>query len=143
MGTGMDQIYPASHRNLSEKIISHGALITEYPIKRRVDKENFPRRNRVIASMADVTVVVQSAKKGGSLITAEFANQYYKDVFAFPGRVHDSMSEGCNQLIKQNKAHLLESVADIGYIMRWELENKKKISKPNYLLTYPKKKKKS
>jgi len=74
--------------------------------------------------MSDVVIVVQSASKGGSLITADFGNQYYKDVFAFPGRVNDSMSAGCNQLIKQNKAHLLESAKDIAYIMQWNLGDK-------------------
>lgn len=123
MGTGMDTLYPASHRSLAEKICNKGALLSEYPVNMRADKENFPRRNRVIAAMADVVVVVESAKKGGSLITAEFANGYFKDVFAFPGRVSDKMSAGCNALIKQNKAHLIESAKDIGYIMRWETKS--------------------
>ncbi len=120
MGTGLDVIYPSVHHKLSEQIQKNGALISEYPIKMRADKENFPRRNRVIAGLADVVVVIQSASKGGSLITAEFGNQYHKDVFAFPGRVTDDTSTGCNALIKQNKAHLIESVKDIAYIMRWE-----------------------
>ncbi len=119
MGTGMDVIYPAAHKNLSDEVMKNGALITEYPTNMRTDWENFPRRNRVIAAMADVVIVVQSAKKGGSLITAEFGNQYFKDVFAFPGRINDDASAGCNALIKQNKAHLMESVDDIAYIMRW------------------------
>jgi len=122
MGTGIDVVYPAAHRSLSKAISQNGAIITEYPINTRADRENFPKRNRVIAAMADVTVVVQSASRGGSLITAEYANQYFKDVFAFPGRVNDQASAGCNALIKQNKAHLIESVSDIGYIMRWELD---------------------
>ncbi len=123
MGTGLDVLYPAAHRSLSRQIINNGALISEYPINMRADKENFPRRNRVIAAMSDVVVVVQSARRGGSLITAEYANNYFKDVFAFPGRVTDEASEGCNALIKQNKAHLIEGVEDIAYIMRWELDN--------------------
>jgi len=120
MGTGIDQLYPASNRALANDIKSCGALVTEYPLNARADRENFPRRNRVIAAMADVIIVVQSAAKGGSLITAEFGNQYFKDVFAFPGRINDAEFAGCNALIKQHKAHLLMSVADIAYIMRWE-----------------------
>ncbi len=120
MGTGIDRLYPAAHRALANDIKSCGALITEYPLNARADRENFPRRNRVIAAMADVIIVVQSASKGGSLITAEFGNQYFKDVFAFPGRINDAEFAGCNALIKQHKAHLLMSVADITYIMRWE-----------------------
>lgn len=125
MGTGLDVIYPSANKKLSQDVIKNGALISEYPIRMRADKENFPRRNRVIASMADAIIVVQSAKKGGSLITAEFANQYFKDVFAFPGRINDDMSAGCNALIKQNKAHLIESVNDLAYIMSWETETDK------------------
>jgi Predicted Rossmann fold nucleotide-binding protein involved in DNA uptake len=120
MGTGMDVIYPAAHAGLSKEIQKCGAIMTEYHTKLRADKENFPRRNRVIAALADVVVVVQSAKKGGSLITADFGNQYFKDVFAYPGRIGDEMSEGCNALIKQHQAHLIQSVDDIRYIMRWE-----------------------
>ena len=119
MGTGMDVIYPAVHRSLAQKITKNGAIISEYPIKMRADKENFPRRNRVIAQLADVIVVIESAQKGGSLITALLGNQYFKDVFAFPGRIGDERSEGCNTLIKQAQAHLLQSARDIAYIMRW------------------------
>ncbi len=120
MGTGIDTIYPAAHRRLSEKITDQGALITEFPIKSRVDSENFPRRNRIIAALSDVVIVIESAAKGGSLITAEFANAYNKDVFAFPGRTTDKSSVGCNRLIKNNQAHLLESARDIIRMMRWE-----------------------
>ncbi len=119
MGTGMDVIYPAGHRDLYHDIQKNGAIITEYPIKMRTDWENFPRRNRLIAGLADIIIVVQSAKKGGSLITADFGNQYYKDVFAIPGRINDAASEGCNGLIKQNQAHLYQSMEDIAYIMNW------------------------
>lgn len=124
MGTGSDAIYPAVHRELANRIKKNGALISEYPIKMRADKENFPRRNRVIAALSDVVIVIESARKGGSLITAEFGNQYFKDVFAFPGRINDVSAQGCNALIKQNKAHLLESAKDIAYIMRWENDPK-------------------
>ena len=119
MGTGMDVIYPACHRSLSQSIVNCGALVSEYPIKMRADKENFPRRNRIIAAMADAVVVIESAKKGGSLITAQFANGYNKDVFAFPGRVGDDKSEGCNLLIQHNLAHLIQCAEDIASIMSW------------------------
>lgn len=123
MGTGMDVIYPALHRELATNICKNGAIISEYPINMRADKENFPRRNRVIAGLADVVIVIESAQKGGSLITANYANDYNKDVFALPGRVSDLFSSGCNALIKQYKAHLLSDVQDIAYIMRWEEAN--------------------
>jgi len=126
MGTGMDVIYPAAHRGLYNEIQKNGAIITEYPINMRTDWENFPRRNRLIAGLADVIIVVQSAKKGGSLITADFGNQYYKDVFAIPGRINDAASEGCNGLIKQSKAHLYQSIEDIAYIMNWTPGDTKK-----------------
>jgi len=119
MGTGMDVIYPASHRELYREIQRNGAILTEYPIDMRIDWENFPRRNRLIAGLADVVIVVQSASRGGSLITADFGNQYFKDVFAIPGRINDDASAGCNALIKQSQAHLYQSVEDIAYIMNW------------------------
>jgi DNA processing protein len=84
------------------------------------DRENFPKRNRIIASLADVIIVVESARTGGSFITAEFANNYSKDVFALPGKLTDTMSEGCNHLIKTHKAHLYSTVEDIAYINRWD-----------------------
>lgn len=120
LGHGLDRIYPASNIKLSVRMIENGGLLTEFTSGTNPDRENFPMRNRIIAALSDVVVVVESADKGGSIITAEFANQYHKDVFAFPGRVGDSLSQGCNTLIKQHKASLLESAADIAYIMRWE-----------------------
>lgn len=120
MGTGLDRIYPAQHRTLSQRMLSHGGLLSRFTKGSTPDRENFPMRNKIIAGMSDVVVVVQSKRQGGSIITAEFANDYNKDVFAIPGRVDDEVSEGCNRLIKINKAHLLESAADIAYIMRWE-----------------------
>lgn len=120
LGHGLDMIYPATHRSLAEKMLQGGGLLCEFPSGTKPDKENFPMRNRIIAALSDVLVVVESRKKGGSIITAELANDYNKDVFAVPGRLNDELSEGCNKLIKQNKAHLIESADDIGYIMRWE-----------------------
>jgi DNA processing protein len=101
-------------------MIQNGGVITEFMSGTLPDRENFPMRNRIIAAMSDVVTVVESQRKGGSIITAEYANDYNKDVFALPGPVTEEKSEGCNKLIKQNKAHLLESAADIAYIMRWD-----------------------
>jgi len=120
LGHGHDIIYPATNRGLAQKMLPTGGTLTEFCIKSRIDKEHFPMRNRIIAAMSDAVIVIESARKGGSIITAEFANQFNKDVFAVPGRTSDEYSEGCNKLIKQHKAHLLESAADIAYIMRWE-----------------------
>jgi DNA processing protein len=127
MGHGLDILYPAENRKLVNKMINNGGVLTEFPINTRPDRENFPMRNRIIASMSDVIVVVESKRKGGSIITAEFANNYNKDVFAIPGRTTDEASEGCNKLIKQHKANLLESAADIGYIMRWDEMDKSRV----------------
>ena len=120
LGHGLDRIYPAENEVLSKKMMSNGGVLTEFPSNTVPDRENFPMRNRIIAAISDVVIVIESKRKGGSIITAEFANEYNKDVFAVPGRVNDELSEGCNNLIKQNKAHLIESAADIAYIMRWE-----------------------
>ena len=134
MGHGLDRLYPASNKKLVQKMIQRGGVVTEFPSGTNPDRENFPMRNRIIASMSDVIIVVESKKRGGSIITAEFANSYNKDVFAIPGRINDEVSEGCNRLIKQHKAHLLESADDVGYIMRWdELDKEKVIQKSLFL----------
>lgn len=127
LGHGLDIIYPAQHKSIADKIITQGALITEFLSKSRIDKQNFVKRNRIVAGISDATIVVESAEKGGALITAEIANSYNRDVFAFPGRITDKFSEGCNKLIKTNKAVLIESYKDIEYILGWDTtENKKK-----------------
>ena len=118
---GLDRLYPEIHRDTAKKMLPKGGLLTEFMSGTNPDRENFPKRNRIIAGLSDVTIVIESAKKGGSLITAEIANSYNRDVFAVPGRVTDQYSEGCNYLIKINKAHLLNSIADIVYLMNWEL----------------------
>ena len=122
LGHGIDQLYPAANRKLASKMMDKGGLISEYPLGTKPDRENFPRRNRVIAGLADAVIVIESAAKGGSMITAEFANEYSKDVFAVPGRISDEFSVGCNHLIKTHKAHLCTSAADIAYINRWDSE---------------------
>lgn len=120
MGNGMQQIYPAANRHLAETMLANGGLLTEFMSGTQPDRENFPQRNRIIAGLADAVVVIESAMKGGSLITADIANSYSRDVFAFPGRVMDLYSQGCNYLIRTNRAHLIESVENLRYVMRWE-----------------------
>jgi DNA processing protein len=117
---GLDRIYPSANKSLAEKMISRGGLITDFTSKTNPDRENFPKRNRIIAGLVDALIVVESAIKGGALITANIANSYDRDVFAFPGRINDPYSEGCNFLIKTNRAALIQSAKDIRYIMQWE-----------------------
>lgn len=125
LGHGLDIIYPASHKKLANEINAHGMLITDFPSKSIRDKNNFIKRNRIIAGLSDATIVVESGVKGGSLVTADLANSYNRDVFAVPGRVTDEYSKGCNNLIKTNKAAMLTSINDLEYLMGWETEPKK------------------
>ena len=124
---GLDRVYPALHASVAEKMQENGGLVTEFMSETNPDRENFPKRNRIIAGLADAVIVVEAGIKGGALITAEIANGYSRDVFAFPGRLDDPFSAGCNRLIKINKAALIESAKDLEYLMGWE--NKK--SKPS------------
>ena len=127
---GLDRIYPDVHKPIAEEMIKSGGLLTEFPSKTNPDRENFPKRNRIVAGMCDAIVVVETAKRGGALITAEIANSYNRDVFALPGRIKDQYSEGCNFLIKTHKASLIESASDIEYLLRWEnRENNKSVQK--------------
>lgn len=121
---GLDTIYPASHRSTAEAMSRQGGLLTEYVSQTRPDKGNFVRRNRIVAGLADATVVVESADKGGALITARLAQDYNRDVFAFPGRVGDACSAGCNALIRQNAAALVTSAADVADVLGWRAEEK-------------------
>lgn len=116
---GLDRIYPLQNKTLAKQITEQGGLLTEFISNTNPDKQNFPRRNRIVAGMCDALIVIESSKKGGSLITAELGNGYNKDVFAIPGRVNDSKSEGCNYLIKNNKAALINSAADFLEMMNW------------------------
>lgn len=124
MGNGMASTYPASHRGLRQKILSKGGVLTEFSFKTKPEREHFPMRNRIIAAMADALLVVESGRKGGSMITAHFAFGYNKDVFALPGRPDDKLAAGPNFLIKSNVASLAESADDIAYKMLWEKENR-------------------
>ena len=124
LGHGLRHLYPAKHRKIAEQMIEQGGLLTEYPFFTEADPRHFPMRNRIVAGLSDALVVIESPKKGGSIITAQFANDYNKDVFAIPGRLHDKTSEGCNWLIKTHRAALLESAEDITYNLRWEEQEK-------------------
>ena len=103
-------------------MLENGGLLTEYPSGTIPDRQHFPERNRIVAGMADATVVIEASLKGGALITAEIANSYNRDVFTFPGRVGDEFSEGCNFLVRHNKAALLTNAADLAYSLGWEKE---------------------
>lgn len=135
LGHGLDRIYPAVHRNIAEKMLECGGLITEFPSETNPDRQNFPKRNRIIAGMADATIVVEAAITGGALITAQIANSYNRDVFALPGRVEDEFSNGCNYLIKTNRAQLITKVEDIEYILGWVQSQLQ--PKPQQLTIYP------
>ena len=119
MGGGFEKVYPAANRKLAEDMQLRGAVMTEFGFEVLPDREHFPMRNRLIAALSDALIVIESDKVGGSMITADLANQYNKDVFAIPGRIIDQKSTGCNKLIKQHQANLLESIADLSYIMGW------------------------
>lgn len=117
---GLDRIYPPENRNLAKQMLENGGLVTEFWSSNDPDRENFPRRNRIVAGMCDVVVVIESGKKGGSIITADIANSYNKDVFALPGRITDPKSEGCNLLIRNNKAILFSDTLNFLEMMNWK-----------------------
>ena len=119
---GLDQIYPYAHRETAAEMVNHGGLLTEFMTQTNADKPNFVRRNRIVAGMADATIVVESAAKGGGLITAEIAQSYDRSVFAFPGNVNAEFSKGCNNLIRDNGAGLITCAADFIRAMNWQDE---------------------
>ncbi|WP_417938965.1 DNA-processing protein DprA [Flavobacterium sp. RS13.1] len=120
---GLNQIYPKAHKKYMSKMEENGGFITEFWSSTNPDKENFVRRNRIVAGMTEATIVIESADRGGSLITANIANDYNRDVFAVPGRVTDKYSQGCNQLIKTQKANVLTSAADLVYMLNWDIKS--------------------
>jgi len=119
---GLDMVYPSQNGGLAKQMIKNGGLLTEFRSLTKPDRQNFPSRNRIVAGISDAIIVVETGIKGGSLITAELGNGYNKDVFAFPGRINDSKSEGCNFLIKNNKAALFTCANDILENMGWKKE---------------------
>lgn len=121
LGHGLDIIYPNQNKPLAKSILEKGgSLLTEYPLGTAINPKYFPARNRIVAGMADATVVVESAERGGGLITANMANSYHREVFAVPGRLGDPLSEGCNNLIVNNKAIMLRNAGDIYFQMGWQ-----------------------
>ena len=123
---GLNQVYPKTHKKYVAKIEENGGFMTEFWSSSNPDKENFVRRNRIVAGMSEATIVIESADRGGSLITANMANDYNRDVFAVPGRVTDKYSQGCNLLIKTQKANVLTSAADLIYILNWDIQKESK-----------------
>jgi len=119
---GLDRVYPAVHKKEALNMQENGGLLTEFWSGTRPDRENFVKRNRIVAGMSQATILIESAVKGGSLITADIANSYNRDVFAVPGRISDEFSIGCNNLIKTNRASVLTSIKDLVYILNWKPE---------------------
>ena len=120
LGHGLETVYPSLHSSIAREMVeNNGGLVSDFLSNSPIERTNFLRRNRIIAGMSDATIVVESAKKGGALVTADIANSYNRDVFAFPGRVGDVYAEGCHFLIKSNRAALIESVSDLEYVMNW------------------------
>lgn len=127
VGNGLDTIYPRVHYNIAKDIVNQGAIITEFTKGVKPDRENFPARNRIIAGMCDVLIVVEAREEGGALITAELANSYEKDVFAFPGRIYDKQSRGCNYLIRQNLASIVTDPSEIVQLLNLEQKKLKNV----------------
>lgn len=121
---GLDRIYPPTHRSTAVDMLERGGLLTDFPSGTNPDRPNFIKRNRIVAGLADTTIVVESADKGGSLITADIAFSYGRDVYTFPGRVTDINSKGCNNLIRQNKGGLITCADDLIAAMRWDIAQK-------------------
>ena len=128
---GLDKLYPALHKETANKMQEQGGIVSDFHSKTKIDPQNFIKRNRIIAGLSDATVVVESAEKGGALITADIASSYNRDVFAFPGRAGDTYSKGCNQLIRNSGGNLIESIEDLEYFMGWEVKDQKEAIQPS------------
>jgi DNA processing protein len=130
VGHGLDTIYPAENKNLAKEMVSKGGgILTQFMSETKPDKHNFPIRNRIVAGLCDVTVIVETHSKGGSMITAEMANGYNRDVFAVPGKITDAKSAGCNYLIRSNKAVLFTDTQELLETMGWIEQKKSKAKK--------------
>ena len=136
LACGLDNIYPKAHFSTAEKMMESGGIATDYRSGTNLFPKQFAERNRIVAGMADAIIVIESSEKGGSLITADLGNGYNRDVFAVPGRPDDSQSVGCNRLIKQNKAALIESVKDIEYIMGWQQKTQPKNNQASLFIDF-------
>src|SRR5690606_28479151 len=121
---GLNQVYPKIHTQYVSEMEKNGGFFTEFWSDSHPERENFLKRNRIIAGVSEATIVVESAERGGSLVTADIAHSYNRDVFAVPGRAQDKYSSGCNNLIKQQKAHILITAADLIYMLGWEMEER-------------------
>ena len=130
---GLEQIYPKTHKKYINQLNKNGGFITEFWHDEHPQRENFLKRNRIVAGISKATIILESAEKGGSLVTADIANSYNRDVFALAGRTTDVYSKGCNNLIKNNQAHLLTSANDIVKMLNWDIETKTKIPKQESL----------
>ena len=119
---GLNEIYPKKHKQFLPKIMDHGGLISEFWHNEQPMRENFLKRNRIVAGISKATIVIESAERGGALVTADIANSYHRDVFAVPGKTSDYYSKGCNNLIKTNQAHLLTSADDIIKMLNWDVK---------------------
>lgn len=128
-GHGLDRVYPFDHSSDLEEMLSNGGMLTEFPIGTVPDKHHFPRRNRIIAGLSDCTVVVETDRKGGAMITADIAHSYEREVLTFPGRVDDPGSNGCHHLIKEHKGALIEGVDDLIHQMHWDPAEKREATK--------------
>jgi DNA processing protein len=138
MASGLDVVYPSAHKRTAQDMQADGGLVTENPLGTKPDFMRFPARNRIIAGLSDVTIVVESARKGGSLITVEYAQNYHRDVYAVPGNLGNPFSEGCNQLIRNNKASLFFSIEEMAKDMQWGVgqENVRNLSDPEKELSF-------
>jgi len=130
---GFDQIYPKAHQKYLDKVKENGGFVTEFFHDEDPLRVNFLKRNRIVAGISKATIIIESPSKGGSLVTADIANSYDKDVFAVPGRTNDEMSQGCNHLIRRNQAHLLQSSEDLVKMLNWDLIE---IPKPQHSKQY-------
>ncbi|NCT10780.1 MAG: DNA-protecting protein DprA [Flavobacteriia bacterium] len=123
---GFEQMYPKVHKKYVRQVMENGGFFTEFGFEENPLRENFLKRNRIVAGISEATIIIESADKGGSLVTADIANSYDRDVFALPGRTNDIYSKGCNNLIKNNKAILLTSSSDIVKMLNWDVVTKPK-----------------
>lgn len=131
LGHGLDRIYPSIHKNIAHQMLENGGLLSEFLPGTLPDREHFPMRNRIVAGMCDATIVIESGEKGGSMITAELANDYSRDVFAYPGNVESEYSKGCNILIQKQKAHLITKSTDFIQWMNWDKSIENKVVQPS------------
>jgi len=120
LGMPLHKIYPPLHQKYAKRMLENGGLVSDYPSNAPMIPSNFAERNRIVAGMSDATIVIESGKKGGSMITAGLAVDYNRDVFAVPGRPDDELSAGCNHLIKSQQAALIDSAKDVEYVLNWE-----------------------